>query len=267
MGVANWIDIGRMDELGRIDSPVHHIDARAKALVTILFICIVMSLPTHEISMLTPFLLYPITLLALGRIPMSYILQKLLVAAPFALVVGIFNPIMDRHILFHIGPVNITSGWISFASILFRFVLTVGAALALIACTGMYQLSAGLLKLGIPRVFVMQLLFLYRYLFVIGDEADRMKRGASLRLSGRRLELPIYASLVGHLLLRSVDRAQRIYQAMLARGFDGTIRVAGETRWHLADTVFVVGWGTFFVVSRHWNLPNELGQLVVGGHP
>ena len=69
MGLADWIEIGRMDELGRMDTPAHRLDARAKAVVTLAFIGVVMSFPRHEISALTPFLLYPVALIAAGPHP------------------------------------------------------------------------------------------------------------------------------------------------------------------------------------------------------
>ncbi|HPG01028.1 MAG TPA: energy-coupling factor transporter transmembrane component T, partial [Kiritimatiellia bacterium] len=139
-----------MDELGRMDTPAHRLDARAKAIVTFAFIAIVMSFPRYAISALTPFLLYPIALISWGHIPPRHILKKMLIAAPFALIIGIFNPLMDHQPMAAIGPIVITGGWLSFASIMLRFALTVGAALALVACTGMYRLAAGLEQLGVP---------------------------------------------------------------------------------------------------------------------
>ncbi len=268
MGIADWIEIGRMDELGRMDTPAHRLDARAKAIVTLAFILVVMSFPRHEVSALTPFLLYPIALLALGRIPTRHILKKIVIAAPFALVIGIFNPIMDRQPVADIGPLVITSGWVSFTSIMFRFVLTVGAVLTLVACTGMYRLGAGLEQLGIPRVFVVQLLFLYRYLFVVADEGSKMMRGVELRSNKRRsLRLAVYGSLIGHLLLRSMDRAERVYRAMVARGFDGEIRVLHRPSLRWTDLAFICGCVALFIVARTWNLANEMGLLLLGKTP
>jgi len=268
MGIADWIEIGRMDELGQMDTPVHRLDARAKAVVTLVFIGVVMSFPRHELSSLTPFVFYPVALITLGRIPVRHILKKILVAAPFALVIGIFNPFMDRDPVATIGPFVVTGGWISFVSIMFRFVLTVGAALALVACTGMYRLGAGLEQLGVPRVFVMQLLFLYRYIFVVADEGLNMVRSLALRSDGRRsLRLRVYGSLIGHLLLRSMDRAERVYRAMVARGFDGEIHVQRRPRFRWSDCGFVCGCLALFLAARMWDLANGLGLLLTGVAP
>jgi cobalt/nickel transport system permease protein len=266
MGLTDWIELGRMDEFGRLDTPAHRIDARAKAVTTLAFIVCVMSFRRYEVSALTPFFLYPLVLISLGRIPLAYLAKKILVAAPFAIAIGVFNPFLDRLPLAAIGPIAISGGWLSFTSILLRFTLTVGAALALVACTGMHRLCAGLERMGLPRVFAVQLLFLYRYLFVVADDAGRMMRSIALRVGRpRSLGARVYGSLVGHLLLRSMARAERVHRAMLARGFDGEIRVLRPSRWRSADLAFVCGWTAFFVVARIWNLAAGLGALLARG--
>ena len=263
MSLTGLLDLGKMDELGRMDTPAHRIDARAKVLVTSVFICVVMSFPRHEISSLAPFLLYPVALTSLGRIPLRYIGRKMIIAAPFALIIGIFNPIVDRQPVAAIGPFVITSGWVSFASIMLRFVLTVGAALSLLACTGMNRLGAAMQRLGVPRVFVVQILFLYRYLFVISDHAVRMKRSADMRSAGRPLRFRVYGSMIGHLLLRAMDRAERVHRAMVARGFNGEMRVLHPPAFRWSDAAFVVVCLLLFLSARVWNLADALGRLLV----
>lgn len=254
-----------MDELGRMDSPLHRLDARAKALATLVFIVTVMSFPRYAVSGLTPFLLYPVALVALGRLPVGAIAGKILIAAPLALAIGIFHPMLDRQPVAAVGPFVVSGGWLALASILLRFVLTVGAALALVACTGVYRLGAGLAQLGVPRVFVVQLLFLYRYLFVVSEQAGKMVRGVQFRSGQTRgLGLRVYGSLIGHLLLRSMDRADRVYRSMVARGFDGEVRVGGRTEFGWRDMGFVCGWAAFFLVARVWNLAAGLGHLFTG---
>jgi cobalt/nickel transport system permease protein len=263
MGIAQWTEIGRMDELGRMDTPVHRVDARAKALVTLAFIAVVISFPLYTISALTPFLLFPVALIALGRIPARHILKQMLMAAPFALAVGIFNPLLDRQPFGTLGPFVVTGGWVSLVSIMLRFLLTVGAALALIACTGMNRLGEGLGRLGVPRVFVVQLLFLYRYLFVVAEEGGKMFRSVELRSERTHpLSLRTYGSLIGNLLLRSMERAERVYRAMVARGFDGEIRVLRRSSFRWTDIGFVCGWLAFFIIARVWNLADGMGLLL-----
>lgn len=265
MGFTHWIELGSMDELGRMDTPAHRLDARAKAVVTLAFITVLMSFDRLQLSALTPFVFFPLVLLSVGQLPVRPLARKIAVAAPFAILVGLFNPWLDRTPVATLGPWVITGGWLSFASILVRFGLTVGAALILVATTGMYRLGAGLERLGLPQLFVTQLLFLYRYLFVVADEGSRMVRSVRLRSAGpESLSLRVYGSLVGHLLLRSMDRAERVHRAMVARGFDGEVRTMDPGRFRWTDALFVIGWLTFFAAARVWNLAELGGRWLTG---
>lgn len=258
--------VGQMDEWSRMDSPIHRIDARVQILTAFLFLVAVLSHARYAVSALIPFALYPVALAALGRIPLWPLMRKMLAAAPFALAVGLFNPVLDRQTHATIAGLPVAGGWFSFASILLRFALTVGTVLCLVACTGMYRLCAGLEKMRVPRVFVLQLLFLYRYLFLVADEGERMVRGARLRSAGRRaLRLRTYGALIGQLLIRSVSRAERVYRAMLARGFNGKILLMRQPQMRGADVLFLLAWSLFFGVARIWNLAGGVGFLLTGG--
>lgn len=209
---------------------------------------------------LVPFFVYPMVLISAGGLPTGYFLKKVLLVSPFAVLVGVFNPIMDCEIVYRIGPLGISGGWISFLSILLRFVLTVTAAFLLIALTGFNAVCQALSKLGVPRPFVVQLLFFYRYLFVLIDEAERMERARSLRsFNTRPMRFRVFVSIIGHLLLRSLDRAERIHMAMRCRGFDGRIRLVRKTKFGWKDFAFIAGWLSLFIVFRMNNLPIKVG--------
>jgi len=132
---SSFFDIRTLDTLSCRDSPLHRVDPRVKCLVTMAFVVAVMSFDKYAVSRLLPFAVYPVALIASGGLPAGYLLRKVLLAAPFALLVGVFNPVWDTEVLWRAGPVGISGGWISFASIMVRFVLTVSAALILIAST------------------------------------------------------------------------------------------------------------------------------------
>jgi cobalt/nickel transport system permease protein len=225
----------------------------------------VVSWGRYEILGLVPFAAFPLVLCAVGRVPFAFVARKLLVAAPFVLVLGAFNPVFDTAPRIAAAGIEISGGWISYLSVVLRFVLTVGAALALVAVTGMNPVCAAAERLGVPRIFVTQLALLYRYLFVLAAQAQRMRRAAELRAPGRRRpSIALYGSLVGHLLLRTLDRAQRIHVAMRCRGFDGEIPLLRPMRFGLGDAAFVAGWVAFFAAVRLLELPDLVGRLALG---
>jgi len=262
---GSLLDLGVMDQLARLDSPIHRLDPRAKIVTSLALIVAAVSFERHQISALLPLLFFPVALGALGRIPAGVILRKLMLALPFVLFVGLFNPLLDRETALRLGGIGISDGWLSFLSIMLRSALTLGTALVLLAVTGIPAIGAGLERLGAPRAFVVQLLFLYRYLFVLGEEALRLSRARAQRsFDGRGTGLKATASLLGNLMLRTLDRAERIYAAMKSRGFNGEVRLRRTLRFTTTDLAFTAGWSGFFVAARLWNLPRLLGEIVAG---
>jgi cobalt/nickel transport system permease protein len=260
---SSLFDLGVLDTLACRQSAVHRLDPRAKLVTTLVFVCTVVSFGKYEISALMPFVLFPLALLLAADLPAGILLKKLLLAAPFAFFIGVFNPLLDRQILLQLGSLEISGGWISFISILLRFALTVFAALILIATTSFTGVCMAMERLGAPRIFALQLLFLYRYLFVLIDEALRMVRARALRtFHGRGMGMQVAGHMAGQLLLRTLDRAQRIHQAMLCRGFDGEIRMLRPLHIGRLEVLFTLGWSAFFLLLRFVNLPQLLGDFL-----
>jgi cobalt/nickel transport system permease protein len=262
----SFYDLNYIDTLSCMDSPVHRIDPRAKLVTFIVFIACVVSFNKYEVSGLIPFFFFPAVIIPVARIPARYLVRKLLFLLPFAVLIGVFNPLYDRHILFSLGTLPVSGGVVSFVSILIRFTLTVLAALILIAVTGFNGICMALERFHVPRAFSVQLMMLYRYIFVLTSEAVSMARARELRaVGGQRLGIRVYGSLLGHLLMRTWHRAQRIHMAMLSRGFTGEFPLRRPLGIGPADIAFTVVWCLLFMGLRFVNLPQVLGKLIMGG--
>lgn len=259
------LDFKRLDNLANGDSPIHRLDPRAKVLATLVFIVTVVSFGRYELTAMVPFFIYPAVVVGRGNLPAGYIARKVALLCPFALVVAIFNPLFDRDILVQLGPVGISGGWVSCASIVLRASLTVGAAIILLAVTGFPAICRALERLGMPPAFAVQLLFLYRYIFVLTEEGGRASRARELRSFGKKgLGMRIYGALLGSLLIRTWQRAERIHMAMLARGFNGELHSRHEFRFGRRELFFLLGWSALLITLRFRNLSQVLGSLITG---
>lgn len=259
------IDLRHIDRLADGNSAIHRLDPRVKVLTTFFFIVIILSFGRYEVSALIPFLIFPVASTSLSGLPPRYILTRTAFLAPFALLTGIFNPLLDREILFYLGPTGISGGWISLTAIFLRAVLAIGAATVLVATTGFPRICQALEQLGAPRIFVVQLLFLYRYIFVLAEEGVRGARSRELRSFGKNgRAMQPHGALVSHLLLRAWRRAERIHMAMLTRGFTGEFHTLREFRFGGRELFFITGWATTFIILRIWNLPQLMGAVVTG---
>ncbi len=262
---ASLLDLREMDRIALQQTALHRLDPRAKVLATAFFLTVLGSFNRLEVSSLLPLAVFPVALVVFGDLPFGLFLRKVLLGLPFILIFGAFLPVLDPVPVLRIGAVDISGGWLAYGSLMVRGTLAVATATALVAVTGFGDVCAALDRLGLPRIFVQQLLFLYRYLFVVGEETQRGLLARELRSHGRSMAWREYPSFTGNLLLRSWERAERIHTALLARGFRGTLPARPHTSSGLAAWAFVLGWSGFFLGCRLFPLPRLLGSLLSGG--
>lgn len=259
------LDFRQLDQLAARDTCIHRLDARAKVLVVLVFIVTVVSFGRYALSAMVPFFLFPVAVVVLADLPAGFIARKVALVIPFAAAIGIFNPLFDQEIHLYLGPFAVSGGWLSCASIVLRAALTVTAAVILVAVTGFTAVCEALERLGMPHPLAVQLLFMHRYLFVLADAAARASRARELRASGTRgMGIGPFASMAGHLLLKSWERAERIHMAMLARGFQGAFHLQRSSGFGLHELSFLVSWTALFMILRFTNIPLSIGHAVTG---
>jgi cobalt/nickel transport system permease protein len=221
-----------IDEHSHIDGLLQRLDPRIKVVsfVGLLFF-IIFSRPDSFFG----FALYGLLILLLigiSKIPVYYILKRCLVVIPFILMTSIFLLFGNQGAtitLFHIGGfrINVASaGWTMFLSVMIKGVLSVLCLTLLTASTPFPQLLAALESMKFPKLITMILSFMYRYIFLIEDEAMKMWRAMKSRSSGgsRLLRLRAITNMVGILFIKSFERGETVYLAMCSRGFDGTLK-------------------------------------------
>jgi cobalt/nickel transport system permease protein len=143
-----------------------------------------------------------------------------------------------------------------------KTLLAVSAVLILMAATTFTDISRQLALMGMPKIICLQLILTYRYLAVLIREAASMFTAYILRAPGRKgIRIQNMGSFLGTLLLRSFDRAERVYQAMKCRGFDGIYRSGGKRRLRPADWGYAAVLTLGIVGLRFFNLSLFLGHL------
>jgi cobalt/nickel transport system permease protein len=260
-----YYNIGLLDQLSYKSTFVHRLDPRIKLVVTLLFLFTIISFSKYETIALVPFFLYPVLLMTLGEIPFMFIFKKVLIVSPFAVFIGIFNPLLDSGQISILNGFTISAGWLSFISILIKFTLTVSTALLLVATTSFPGVCHALRQLGLPPIFVLQLLFLYRYIFVLMEETMRIVRARNMRSFGERGKgIKIFVRIMGILFLRTVERAERVYNAMLSRGFQGDMPTLKRFQIKSGDVFFALSAIALLFVFRFYPATEILGRFVQG---
>ncbi len=249
-----------IDRFAHRHSPVHRLDARAKLLVVAAYTVVVISFDRYAVSSLAPLAIGPLVMLWVGGVPMWFALRRAAVLSPFIAMLALLSPLYDRGVhAVAFGPwaFQITGGWLTAADVTIKFTLGILALTALMCTTPFSLMLEAMRRLGAPRMLVMQLSFLYRYIFVLIGEAMRIRRGRDFRgaaaaPAGRRLAA--VGGIIGSLFVRTLDRSDRIHTAMCARGYQGEPHSLKRLRFRPADTVFLVAAGSYLVLCR-WGLP------------
>ena len=212
----------RLDALERYcdtGGPLQKLDARVKLVATLGFVVAVVATPLGWWLLLAAEGLLLAFLVGLSGVPPRDLARRWL---GFVLLFGVLTlmvaPARPERAEFGLAPVAL--------AILAKDGMSFLATLLLVQVTPFRDVLVAVRRLGAPATLVSTLQFMYRYIFVLADELDRMvkaRRARTFRRSGG-LDWGLLTGLIGVLFLRTYERGERVHSAMLARGWDGTVR-------------------------------------------
>jgi cobalt/nickel transport system permease protein len=261
-------ELSSLEQLAAGKTLVHRLHPGVKILVTAVFMVTVISFDRYSLGRMVPFLFYPSILIALGELPPALLLRRTSLALPFCLFAGISNCIFERNILFTLGPLGLSAGFLSLATLLLRTLLCVAAVLILIAATPWAELSAQLRRFHIPAIFVTLLEICYRYIALVLTETASMYTAYKLRSGGMKgVAMGHMGSFVGCLFLRSAGRAERVYAAMKCRGYSMESFPPPVRPLSRGDGLFFVLVCSLCIVFRLADIPAMAGVWITGVLP
>jgi cobalt/nickel transport system permease protein len=247
-----------LDQYRAAESPVHQLDARVKLLCTLAFILACALTPDGAWLAFGALAVLWLATALLSDVPLALLLRRGLVALPFALaaVTVLFTLPGEPLLVIPLGRWELTisdAGLVRFLTIMLKSWLSVLMALLLSATTTFPDILRAMRDLHVPNVLVGVIAFMYRYIFVLADEALRLLRAREARMAigpaGRHSggsiawRAKIVGGMAGNLFVRSFTRSERVYQAMASRGYAGELRWLSRPRlerWHIA-------WGALFL--------------------
>lgn len=198
-----------LDKYSELDSPIHRMDLRVKLGVFLVLLIVFAAVPMYwEVFVAALILL--LGLFLLSRIPLAYVVRRALVILPFLLFIIVFIPLFQEQ--------TWLVAWHTFA----RAICSVLTLILFVSTTRFHVLLQVLDDLGMPRMIVQVLSFIYRFFFVLIGELERMELASRAR-APRRGKMYYYKALsrmLGMLVIRSYERSERVYQAMQLRGYD-----------------------------------------------
>lgn len=250
------------DRYHETESRLHRLDPRVKVSAAVLFVLSNALLPDGAWAAFGMAWLLLLWANRLSNLGLDFTFRRSFLALPFALaaVSAMFSPLGNPLAEWHIGSLTLRPtdyGLIKFASILIRSWLSIQAAILLVAVTRFPDMLHAFEHLRAPKILTAIIAFLYRYLFVLTDEAIRLLRARESRSAalppsisshfrrkwgeskrGVIWRAKVTGNMAGQLFLRSYERSDRIYHAMLARGYSGQMRTLNPHGMKTGDWLF-----------------------------
>ena len=229
-----------LDPYRALSSPIHALDGRVKFVLTVAFILTTSLTPLGAWPVYILLLALVLSMEILSDLGVGYVLKRASLALPFVLAAAPLIFTTEGTILFSIGlgSWNLNAsmeGVERFANVALKSWISIQAAIVLASSTPFPDLLHAMRAVRIPRLLVAMIGLMWRYLFVLADEALRLMRARAARSgipeparhrTGGTLawRARVAGGMAGNLFLRAFERSDRIYVAMLARGYDGEMR-------------------------------------------
>ena len=235
-----------LDFYSSLSSPVHRLDARAKIIAFGAIPVICVSTPPRAYAAFTGYFLLLVAIYLLSRLPIRHVFTRSLVIVPFVLMVAIFIPFLKHDGVsggYNLGIASLSvsrSGVLILWNVVVKSFIGILSLILLSSTTSFPDLLKGFESFRMPKVFTMLIAFMYRYTYVLVDEMHRVKTASDSRGGGGRWlwQAKGMGHIIASLFLRSYERGERVYGAMLSRGFDGQIHTMNILQLALSDVIF-----------------------------
>jgi cobalt/nickel transport system permease protein len=230
-----------LEEFAEGTSIFHRLDPRVKFITLMPYIFII-ALMNGLHGPLAALIVSTIMMLV-TRISLKKIISRLFVVNAFIVLLWIFLPFSyPGDVVFRAGPFTATrEGLLFVLSMTLKANAIVIATIAVLGTSEVFSLAHALIHLKVPLKLVYLFFFFYRYISVMHEEYSRLRKAISVRAFKPKTNLhtyKTYAYLVGMLIVKSFDRSQRIYNAMLCRGFKGKFPIVSHFNIRGKDVLF-----------------------------
>jgi len=240
---------GFLDRDAYSDSPIHRLDARIKIIGLLAGIIVCVGTPAQSYASFGVYAAGLIVIIALTKISPVRIAKRAMIVLPFIFMIAVFAPFLKTGQVgggYNLGlfrGAEVVTPALVVWNVTVKALLSMLMVIVLTSTTPFPELLHGLRRLRVPDVFVMLLSFTYRYLFVIVDEFQRMRRALVSRgWRGRWIwQAGVLGQLIGAIFIRTYERAERIYAAMISRGYEGQFGYLSVKKPALGDALFLTG--------------------------
>lgn len=214
-------EIHHMDNMANSNRFLNKIHPLVKLLITVLYIIMLTSINKYDLIKTLSMSIFLMVVSIIGDLSVWHAVKKLKFLFLILFFIGIANPILDRNIYFYLGSLPITTGIVSMITLFLKGCFAIICSYFFIATTSIENICYALKVIHIPNVIVTVIMLIYRYMIVFLKELQRIWTAYSMRAPKQKgFNIKSWGSMIGSLMIKSIDKAQIVFESMEMRGFN-----------------------------------------------
>lgn len=229
-----------------------------KLFVTIWYICFVISFQNNMLTGILSMSLYLIICFLMADISLSKCLKRMRTVLFAFFIIGGANILFSG---------DLSNGITGAAGFWCKGIMSVFAVYVLIVTTTIDDICEALRIVHVPELLVTVIMLIYRYINILIKETKKLSESYFVLSPGQKgIHIKAWGQFAGNFLLRSIDRAKRVYDSMNMAGYEWRILSGNRKKYRLGTGSFLwlFVWTGIIAVFRMFPVFELVGNLFVG---
>lgn len=264
-----------MDKIEDAIQTVHKLDHKSNSLlcrihplvklvITITYLILLTSISKYDLVTTLAMSIYLILMSIIQDISIKEIVKRFKIIFLLLIFVGIANPILDRNVVMYIGNLPITTGLISMVTLILKGFFAVISSFILISTTGIEEICYALKLLHIPNILVIIIMLIYRYVILFLKEVQRIWIAYQMRAPNQKgVNFRVWGSMIGTLMIRSIDKANNVYESMELRGFNPENFFVKDVKFDINSIIYLILCLATIIIIRYIPIFELIGNIFI----
>ena len=257
-------EVHNIDKLSNQERYLNKMHPLMKLLITIIYILFLTSIDKYNLNTTLAMGIYLIVISIIGDLSIKNCFKRLKIVFLLLVILGLANIVLDRLVITYIGFIPITTGLISMITLILKGSFAIIASYFLIITTSIEKICSALKMIHIPNILITIFMLIYRYIIVFLKEVERIWTAYSMRSPKQKgVNFRVWGSMIGSLMLRSIDRAQIVYESMEIRGFNPNTFFVQKEKINKLSLIYLFYCILLIIVLRFVPIFDIIGNIFV----
>lgn len=253
-----------LDNKANNNGRLNKIHPLLKLVMSVTYIVLLTSINKYDLVTTLAMGIYLILISIIENLSIKNCLKRIKIVIPLLILIGLANPILDRNVITYIGTFKVTTGTVSAVTLILKGIFAIICSYFLVSTTSIESICYALKQIHIPNILITIFMLIYRYIIVFLKEVERLWVAYLLRAPKQKgINFKVWGSMIGSLMLRSIDKAELVYESMELRGFLPDTFFVKEQKIDKASIMYFIAGISLMLLIRFIPIFEMLGNIFV----